>query len=111
MRQANNGLAWDIEAYENCVKKINSNWSWEAQRDAMEVCCLKSGGQWIYNEMGNGAGKCVAPPPGVPAGRRVSVPAGLDDAPTVTPAPRPTVPPGLLDSNAVSVTPTSPQVE
>jgi hypothetical protein len=94
---------WDIEVYDSCVTKVDNDYingtlPADDYADRIARCCSESGGQWVGGPI---SGWCTAPPP-----RAADAPpiapggsAGVSDdppPPTVTPKPRPVIPPTVV---------------
>ncbi|MGX9790383.1 hypothetical protein [Mycobacterium sp. MMS18-G62] len=99
----NGGGTWDIERYEDCLKKYNpgQGGSLEDIDSRLKWCCEDSGGVW------KGDGGCVAPS-GNSVGTR-QIPSGIETAPVVTQAPPLPIKPQIPgDMPAVTLAPACP---
>jgi hypothetical protein len=85
--------SWDLEAWEACMRKIDTTQHPGAQflyddyiHNEMMKCCVNTGGVWHSD-----TNTCVAPPAQGPANRRI--PPDLGNAPAVTMTPQGPPPP------------------
>ena len=102
-----NTASWDMEAFDNCLRKIDRTRYPGAQflyddylHNEIMKCCIDSGGVWGVG------GKCEAPPSDTQGSRQlpgnIQIPSDIATAPTVTKDPPIRVPSDIATVSTVS---------